>query len=67
MLQDEVGTRRARAELLLLDGRAAEAAEELRKALRVADDYDSARIAARLAEISPARSILGHARLRAMP
>jgi len=51
MLRDEVGTRRARAELLLLDGRAAEAAEELRKALRVADDYDSARIAARLAEI----------------
>ena len=51
MLQDEVGARRARAELLLLDGRAAEAAEELRKALRVSDDYDSARIAARLAEI----------------
>ena len=51
VLQDEVGARRARAELLLLDGRDAEAVEELRKALRVADDYDSARIAARLAEV----------------
>ena len=51
MLQDEVGARRARAELLLLDGRDAEATEELRKALRVADGYDSARIAARLAEV----------------
>ncbi len=51
MLHDEVGARRARAELLLLDGRDAEAAEELRKALRVADGYDSARIAARLSEV----------------
>jgi predicted Zn-dependent protease len=50
-LQDEVSARRARAELLLLDGRDAEATEELRKALRVADGYDSARIAARLAEV----------------
>jgi predicted Zn-dependent protease len=50
-LNDEVTARRARAEVLLIDGRLSEAAEELRKALRVADAYDSARIAARLNQI----------------
>ncbi len=51
MLRDEVVARRARAELLLLEGRTNEALEELRKALNVADGYDSARLAARVAEI----------------
>jgi predicted Zn-dependent protease len=52
-LGDKVGAHRYRAEWLLLDGRTAEAGDELRKALEVADDrgYESARIAARLAEI----------------
>lgn len=52
-LGDEVEARRHRAEWLLLDGRAGEAAEELRKALEVHsdDEYRRARIAARLAEI----------------
>jgi predicted Zn-dependent protease len=52
-LGDVVGARRARAEMLLLDGQPAEAAEELRQALRAADDrgYESARIAARLQEV----------------
>lgn len=64
-LGDVVGARRARAEMLLLDGQPAEAAEELRQALRAADDrgYDSARIAARLQEIE--RQLAAIARAKA--
>jgi len=64
-LGDEVGARRARAEVLLIDGHLAEAAEELRKALRASDGYDSARISARLREIEKHLAAIARTRARA--
>lgn len=63
-LGDRVGTHRARAELLLIDGQLAEAVEELRQALRAADDrdYDSARIAARLNEVEKRLAAIARAK-----